>query len=41
MLGYHPQVILAGRRINDSIAVFVERQLLRTEKFVWNTQGAV
>jgi UDP-N-acetyl-D-galactosamine dehydrogenase len=26
MLGYHPQVILAGRRINDGMAAFIARQ---------------
>jgi UDP-N-acetyl-D-galactosamine dehydrogenase len=29
MLGYHPQVILAGRRINDSIATFVAQQTVK------------
>lgn len=29
MLGYHPQVILAGRRINDSIAAFVAQQTIK------------
>ncbi len=34
-LGYHPEVILAGRRINDSMGVFIARKLsewLRTNK---------
>ncbi len=26
MIGYHPQVILAGRRINDGMAAFIARQ---------------
>ncbi len=26
MVGYHPEVILAGRRINDSMAAFIARQ---------------
>ncbi|MDP1526092.1 MAG: nucleotide sugar dehydrogenase [Rhodocyclaceae bacterium] len=29
MLGYHPQVILAGRRINDGIAAFVAQQTVK------------
>jgi UDP-N-acetyl-D-galactosamine dehydrogenase len=29
MLGYHPQVILAGRRINDSMAVYVAQQTVK------------
>ena len=29
MLGYHPQVILAGRRINDSMATFVAQQTVK------------
>lgn len=29
MLGYHPQVILAGRRINDGMAVFVAQQTIK------------
>jgi UDP-N-acetyl-D-galactosamine dehydrogenase len=29
MLGYHPQVILAGRRINDSMAQFVGTQTVK------------
>lgn len=29
MLGYHPQVILAGRRINDSVASFVAQQAVK------------
>jgi UDP-N-acetyl-D-galactosamine dehydrogenase len=29
MLGYHPQVILAGRRINDSMAAFVAQQTVK------------
>jgi len=29
MLGYHPQVILAGRRINDGMGEYVARQVLR------------
>ena len=29
MLGYHPEVILAGRRINDSMAVFVAQQTVK------------
>lgn len=29
MLGYHPEVILAGRRINDSIAAFVAQQTVK------------
>jgi UDP-N-acetyl-D-galactosamine dehydrogenase len=28
-LGYHPQVILAGRRINDSMSVFVAQKLVK------------
>lgn len=34
-LGYHPEVILAGRRINDSMGAFIARKLsewLRTKK---------
>ncbi len=29
MLGYHPQVILAGRRINDGMAVWVAQQTVK------------
>lgn len=29
MLGYHPQVILAGRRINDSMAAFVAQEMIK------------
>ena len=29
MIGYHPQVILAGRRINDGIATFVAQQTIK------------
>jgi UDP-N-acetyl-D-galactosamine dehydrogenase len=29
MLGYHPEVILAGRRINDSMAAFVAQQTVK------------
>ena len=29
MLGYHPQVILAGRRINDGMAAFVAQKLVK------------
>jgi UDP-N-acetyl-D-galactosamine dehydrogenase len=29
MLGYHPQVILAGRRINDGMATFVAHQTIK------------
>lgn len=29
MLGYHPQVILAGRRINDGMASYVAKQTIR------------
>jgi len=29
MLGYHPQVILAGRRINDGMAAFVAQQTVK------------
>jgi UDP-N-acetyl-D-galactosamine dehydrogenase len=29
MLGYHPQVILAGRRINDGMAAFVAKQTIK------------
>jgi UDP-N-acetyl-D-glucosamine/UDP-N-acetyl-D-galactosamine dehydrogenase len=42
MLGYHPEVILAGRRINDSMATFVAqqtvKQLLRADKPVRNAR---
>lgn len=45
MLGYHPQVILAGRRINDSIAAFVAqqtvKQLLRAGNPVRNAKVTV
>ena len=30
MLGYHPQVILAGRRINDGMAAYVAQQTVKT-----------
>ena len=33
-MGYHPEVILAGRRINDNMAIYVAEQLI--EKFVNN-----
>jgi UDP-N-acetyl-D-galactosamine dehydrogenase len=29
MLGYHPQVILAGRRINDSMAAYIAQQTVK------------
>jgi UDP-N-acetyl-D-galactosamine dehydrogenase len=29
MLGYHPQVILAGRRINDNMARFAARNVIK------------
>jgi UDP-N-acetyl-D-glucosamine/UDP-N-acetyl-D-galactosamine dehydrogenase len=29
MLGYHPHVILAGRRINDGMAVYVAQQTVK------------
>ena len=29
MLGYHPQVILAGRRINDGMAAYVAQQTVK------------
>lgn len=29
MLGYHPQVILAGRRINDNMAAYVAQQTIK------------
>jgi UDP-N-acetyl-D-galactosamine dehydrogenase len=38
MLGYHPQVILAGRRINDGMASYVAQQ---TVKNIIKTGGAV
>lgn len=38
MLGYHPQVILAGRRINDSMAAYIAQQ---TVKKIIHTGGAV
>lgn len=38
MLGYHPQVILAGRRINDGMAEYVAQQ---TVKHIIQTGGAV
>lgn len=45
MLGYHPKVILVGRRINDSMAAFVAqqtvKQLLRAGKPVSNAKVIV
>lgn len=38
MLGYHPQVILAGRRINDSMAAYVAQQ---TVKHMINVGSAI
>ncbi len=38
MLGYHPQVILAGRRINDGMAAYVAQQ---TVKQIIHAGGAV
>jgi UDP-N-acetyl-D-galactosamine dehydrogenase len=38
MLGYHPQVILAGRRINDGMATYVAQQ---TVKQIINAGGCV
>jgi UDP-N-acetyl-D-galactosamine dehydrogenase len=38
MLGYHPQVILAGRRINDGMAAYVAQQ---TVKNIIQTGGTV
>ena len=29
MLGYHPQVILAGRRINDGMGKFIAEQTVK------------
>ena len=28
-LGYHPEIILAGRRINDNMAVFISQKTLK------------
>lgn len=45
MLGYHPEVILAGRRINDGMAAFVAqqtvKQLLRSGNPVMNAKVTV
>jgi UDP-N-acetyl-D-galactosamine dehydrogenase len=45
MLGYHPEVILAGRRINDGMAAFVAqqtvKQLLRSGSTVRNAKVIV
>jgi len=42
MLGYHPEVILAGRRINDSMSAFIAqqtvKQLLRTGNSIRNAK---
>ena len=38
MIGYHPQVILAGRRINDGMAAYVAQQ---TVKQIIQAGGAV
>lgn len=38
MLGYHPQVILAGRRINDGMAAFIAQQ---TVKHMINAGSAI
>ncbi len=38
MLGYHPQVILAGRRINDGMAAFIAQQ---TVKHMINAGGSI
>lgn len=38
MLGYHPQVILAGRRINDGMAAYIAQQAV---KKIINIGGAV
>lgn len=38
MLGYHPQVILAGRRINDGMAAYIAQQ---TVKGIIHNGGAV
>ena len=29
MLGYHPEVILAGRRINDNMGQFIAEQTVK------------
>ena len=30
MIGFHPQMILAGRRINDGMAAFVANDVIKT-----------
>ncbi len=37
MLGYHPQVILAGRRINDGMASFIAQQTIKQLSRAGNT----
>ncbi len=37
MLGYHPQVILAGRRINDGMASFIAQQAIKQLSRAGNT----
>src|SRR6185312_2802785 len=40
-VGYHPQVILAGRRINDSMGQYIAQQLVKLLiKQNMNVQGA-
>ena len=29
MIGYHPQIILAGRRLNDGMGAYVVSQLIK------------
>ena len=43
MLGYHPQVILAGRRINDGMGKFIAeqtiKQMIAAGSYVKGAQG--
>lgn len=35
-VGYHPQVILAGRRINDNMARYVARNTIKKNASKWH-----
>lgn len=35
MLGYHPQVILVGRRINDGMAAYAASRIIESGRVLW------
>lgn len=38
-IGYHPEIILAGRRLNDSMGTYVVAQLVKAMTWYVNTLG--